>query len=89
MELYFAEPWYAENAGDCRGWRIFDVALNGKTVLKNLDILEEAGSRRGIRKKMTICTDGEICLSFPKIKSGQAVICAVALLKTKKERKTK
>ena len=53
------------------------------------EFLEEAGSRRGIRKKMTICTDGEICLSFPKIKSGQAVICAVALLKTKKERKTK
>ena len=88
VELYFAEPWYAENAGDCRGWRIFDVALNGTTIWENLDILAEAGSRRGLRKKMKIRANKEICLSFPRVKSGQAVICAVAISRSKKMKRT-
>lgn len=86
-ELYFTEPWYGMDGGDCRGWRLFDVALNGTTVFSSLDIWAEAGIRKVMKKKATICTEKEICLTFPRVKSYQAVISAVAI--SKKERKTK
>ena len=39
VELYFTEPWYGAGGGmDCTGWRLFDVAVNNKTMLHNLDI---------------------------------------------------
>jgi hypothetical protein len=38
VNLKFAEIWYAERAK-----RLFDVAINGETVLRNFDIVAEAG----------------------------------------------
>ena len=47
VRLYFQEPWFGkENAGiGGPGSRVFDVWCNGVTLLKNFDILNEAGSR--------------------------------------------
>jgi hypothetical protein len=47
VRLYFQEPWFGkENAGiGGPGSRVFDVWCNGVALLKNFDILNEAGSR--------------------------------------------
>jgi hypothetical protein len=39
IEFYFIEPWLGTGGGmDCTGMRLFDIAVNGKTVIKDLDI---------------------------------------------------
>ncbi|RYZ33945.1 MAG: DUF4982 domain-containing protein, partial [Sphingobacteriales bacterium] len=44
VELYFTEPWLGTGGGvDATGWRLFDVAVNDKIVLKDVDIWKEVG----------------------------------------------
>ena len=46
MELYFTEPGHGTGGGvqtDCEGLRIFDVAVNDKVLLDDLDVWAEAG----------------------------------------------
>jgi len=50
LKLHFMEP---ENLK--AGQRVFDVALQGKTILRDLDITKEAGGvRRAIIKEFTV-----------------------------------
>lgn len=81
IELYFTEPWYGIGGGmDCEGWRVFDAEVNGRTVLKDLDIWKESGTCNGLKKTIVVeNTEHEIRLSFPRVKSYQAVICAIAV----------
>ena len=81
LELYFVEPWLGRGGGmDCTGWRCFDVAVNGKTVLNNLDIWKEAGHARALKKVIDVrVTGGVLVLNFPHIAAGQAVISALAI----------
>lgn len=83
IELYFTEPWYGVGGGmNCAGWRVFDVAVNGNTVLRDLDIWKESGCQNGLKKTVKASAqDGRLRIHFPKIKSGQAVICAIAVKK--------
>lgn len=79
LNLYFMEPWYGVGGGmDCTGWRLFDVSVNGKTVLENVDIWKEAGVHKAW--KVTVpaeAVDGKLVLAFPHVASGQAVISAI------------
>ncbi|WP_163712488.1 malectin domain-containing carbohydrate-binding protein [Mangrovibacterium lignilyticum] len=81
LELYFIEPWFGTGGGAvCEDWRVFDVAVNGEVVLKDLDIWKEVGHDRLLKKKIPVSiTDGQLDLSFPTVKSGQAVISAIAI----------
>ncbi len=81
VELYFTEPWYGAGGGiDCSGWRMFDVAINNKTVIKNLDIWKEVGYCGALKKTFVIkVTGGQLVISFPKVAAGQAVISAIAV----------
>lgn len=80
VELYFTEPWYGTGGGNCTGWRLFDVALNGKTVLHDLDLWREAGHAGAVKKVFeTQARDGWIEVSFPRVESYQAVISAIAI----------
>jgi len=81
LELYFVEPWLGRGGGmDCTGWRSFDVGVNGKTVLKDLDIWKEAGHARALKKVVNVhVTGGRLRLDFPHIAAGQAVISALAI----------
>lgn len=81
VELYFTEPWYGTGGGmDCTGWRIFDVAINNKTVIKNLDIWKEAGYDRALKKTVKVrVTGGLLQISFPDVEAGEAVISAIAV----------
>lgn len=81
VEVYFSEPWYGTGGGiDCRGWRLFDVAVNGKTFIKDLDIWKETGHGAALKKSFKAkVTGGRLIVSFPRITSGQAVISAIAV----------
>jgi hypothetical protein len=80
IELYFTEPWYGLNNMDAKGWRMFDVAVNGKTVIKDLDIWATVGYNAAFKKAVTAhVTGGQLTISFPHVESGEAVISAIAI----------
>jgi len=80
VELYFAEPWYGLGNINATGWRIFDVAVNGKALIKDLDIYKEAGYACALKKTVKVqVTNGEMNINFPQVTSGQAVISAIAI----------
>lgn len=87
VELYFIEPWYGTGGSlDCKGWRIFDVAINDKVVLDDLDIWAEADHDKMLKKTVEVNVKGGLLkISFPEVKSGQAVISAIAISTTDKE----
>lgn len=81
VELYFIEPWLGVGGGmEASGMRLFDVAVNGKTVLNDLDIWTEAGTNTALKKVVKAkSVNGKIIISFPESKAGQAVISAIAI----------
>lgn len=80
VELYFAEPWYGLGNINATGWRLFDVAVNGKTMLKNVDLFKEAGFAGAVKKVLKVhVTNGHLDLNFPHVASGQAIISAIAI----------
>lgn len=80
IELYFAEPWYGRTGIDATGWRVFDVAVNGRTVIKDLDIFKEAGFAHALKKVVRARSrDGKLVISFPHVEVGEAEISAIAV----------
>ena len=83
VELYFAEPWHGKGGGekdDYEGLRIFNVAINGETVIDDLDPWAEAGYCGALKRTVTAkAKDGKLLISFPEVKAGQAIICGIAV----------
>ena len=83
VELYFTEPWHGTGGSDktdCEGWRIFDIAVNDSVVLDNLDIWAESGHDGALKKVIyTTVKSGQLEISFPEVKAGQALISAIAI----------
>lgn len=81
IELFFTEPWYGTGGGDATGWRLFDVAVNGETKIRDLDVWKESGGRAHALKKIvtTRAKNGRLEISFPRVASYQAVISAIAI----------
>lgn len=81
VELYFIEPWYGTGGGlDCEGHRIFDIAVNNDTLLKDLDIWWEAGHDKVLKKTVTAnINNGTLEIHFPRVTAGQAIISAIAI----------
>jgi hypothetical protein len=80
VELYFIEPWHGGGGIDARGWRVFDVAVNGEVVLDDLDIFGEAGHDGALKKVVRARAEGGMLeISFPEMKSYQAVVSAIAV----------
>lgn len=86
VELYFNEPWLGTGGGlDCTGFRLFDVAVNGETYIKDLDIWKEAGHDGALKKTLKVkVRGGKLNISFPKVLSGQALISAIAIATSNK-----
>jgi hypothetical protein len=85
VELYFIEAWLGIGGGiNAKGMRLFDVAINGKTVIDDLDIWNEVGTNTALKKMVKVnVKGGKLIISFPESKSGQAVISAIAIASTK------
>ncbi len=80
IELYFMEPVYGTGGGNAENWRLFDVAVNGRTVLKNVDLFAEAGRAGAIKKIVTSnAENGRLRIHFPHVAANQAVISAIAV----------
>jgi hypothetical protein len=81
VELYFIEPWWGtDRSMDCEGYRIFDVAISGDTLLKRLDIWKEAGHDKLLKKTVKAYSKNALLeISFPATIAGQAVISAIAV----------
>jgi len=86
VELYFVEPWLGTGGGmDATGMRLFDVAVNGQRVLKNVDIWAEAGHDAALKKTVKAQVKGGVLvISFPEVKSGQALISGIAIASANK-----
>ena len=82
VELYFIEPWLGNGGINAKGMRIFDVAINGKTVINDLDIWNAAGANTVVKKSFFAkAVNEKIVISFPQSKVGQALISAIAIAK--------
>ena len=83
IEFYFAEPWHGKDSDlsdDYEGLRIFDIAVNGKTVIDDLDPWAEAGYCGAMKRVITTkAENGHLRISFPEVKAGQAIIAAIAI----------
>jgi hypothetical protein len=83
VELYFVEPWHGKDGGekdDFEGLRIFDVAINGETVIDDLDPWAEAGYCGALKRVVLAkAKDGNLHISFPEVKAGQAILCGIAI----------
>ena len=84
------EPWHGRGGGeptagrmavnDYEGLRIFDVAVNGETLVDDLDPWAEAGYCGAMKRVVSArAKDGRLRVSFPEVKAGQAVICGIAI----------
>ncbi|SFH24117.1 malectin domain-containing carbohydrate-binding protein [Pedobacter insulae] len=89
VELYFIEPWLGTGGGmDATGMRLFDVAINDKLVLNDVDIWKEVGHDALLKKLIkTTVKGGLLTISFPEVKVGQAVISAIAIASLNKHLK--
>jgi len=89
VEFYFTEPWLGTGGGmDCSGLRLFDVAINDKIVLRNVDIWKEAGHDGALKKLVKASvTGGQLVISFPNVASGQALMSAIAIASLNKKLK--
>jgi len=81
VEMYFIEPWLGIGGGiEAEKMRLFDVAINNKTVIKDLDIWKETGTNSLVKKTVKVFVKGgRLTVSFPQVKVGQAVISAIAI----------
>jgi hypothetical protein len=79
------EPWLGIGASfDCTGMRMFDIAINNKTMISKLDIFKEAGTNRALKKTIKARVEGgQLVISFPQIAAGQAIIAAIAIASVK------
>ncbi|MBR1687409.1 MAG: beta-galactosidase [Prevotella sp.] len=83
IELYLAEPWIGRGGGetdDYEGIRIFDIAVNDSVVVDDLDPWAEAGYCGAMRRIVYAeARNGQLRISFPEVKAGQAIISAIAI----------
>ena len=70
---------FAEIVRDAPGIRVFDVALNGKTVLKDFDVFSAAGGKNiAIDTSFVVSAPaGVLRITVPRVASGSARICAI------------
>ncbi len=71
VRLYFAETYWTQV-----GQRIFNVSINGSTVLNNFDIVAQAGSYlTGIERDFTAIADntGQVIMTFTTVKDNAQV----------------
>lgn len=82
VRLHLAEPWFGVgSSGDCTGWRLFDIALNGRTKVHDLDVWRMAGGHHCL-VTLDISADvdtGLLALHFPRVACGQALIFAIEI----------
>lgn len=86
LHLHFAETFYGpENAGEGgEGSRTMTILANGQTLLRDFDVLADAGGARTAEVKVfhdiSPGDDGQLRLNFASASSGSAMISAIEIL---------
>jgi beta-galactosidase len=75
ITLRFAEP-----TASAAGERVFDVSVNGKRLLKQLDVFATAGGKlKGVERTVqATARDGALLVDFAPEK-GEAVVSSIAI----------
>jgi hypothetical protein len=84
VRCHFAEPWFGVGGfNDAAGLRVFDVAVNGQTVDRALDIHEVSGGHhRALVREYIVEQDCEVLtLHFPRIQVNQALIFGIECIR--------
>jgi hypothetical protein len=76
IRLFFAEPGNTKP-----GNRVFDVAVQGKTVLENVDITRETAPATGLVKELAGIKVGDTLTVELKPKAGKTLLCGVELIR--------
>ena len=61
VRLYFAETWSGANSN---GVRVFDVAIEGVTVLDNYDVFADVGANKGVMKSFVVTSNANLDIDF-------------------------
>jgi hypothetical protein len=61
VRLYFAEDYSGDFA---TGARVFDVAIEGQTVLNHYDAFADVGSLKGVVKSFIVTSDSDLNITF-------------------------
>ncbi|MEM9782127.1 MAG: malectin domain-containing carbohydrate-binding protein, partial [Pseudomonadota bacterium] len=77
VNLYFDELFF-----DAAGERVFDVAIEGTTVLDDFDTFATYGNNTGLQSFVTTVDDGELNLEFLKGAANNPHIAAIEILAT-------
>ena len=86
LHLHFAETFYGpENvAGGGEGSRTMTILANGRPLLEDFDVLDDAGDGRTAEVRVfpdiSPAADGQLHLSFSSAKSGSAMVSAIEIL---------
>jgi len=86
LRLHFAETFYGpENSGGGgEGSRTMTVMANGETVLRDFDVLADAGGERTAEVKVfhdiSPASDGQLHLAFSSANGGSAMLSAIEIL---------
>lgn len=86
LHLHFAETFYGpENpGGEGEGSRMMTVTANGTPILRDLDVLADAGggciADVKVVRDIFPATDGELHLKFSSANGGRAMVSAIEIL---------
>ena len=87
IELYFTEPFSknemknTERSGvSANGERIFDVLINNKVVIENLNLAKDYGCQTAVIKAFEISTQGGISIKLNSI-AGKTVLSGIRIQK--------
>ncbi len=86
LRLHFAETFYGpeSSGGGGEGSRTMTVSVNGQPLLRDFDVLADAGGERTAEVKVfpdiSPAADGQVHLSFASGKSGSAMVSAIEIL---------
>lgn len=86
LRLYFAENFYGPESPGAggEGSRTLTISANGQMLLRDFDVLADAGGERTAEVKVfpdvSPASDGQLHLSFASGKSGSAMVSAIEIL---------
>ena len=79
---YTVRLHFADDISSGSGQRVFNVVINGTTVLPNFDVYSEVGKLTADVKQFSVSsgTSGSMVIQFLKGKSGQALVNGIEIL---------
>lgn len=78
--VYEVELRFVETKFNKTGERVFDVAINGQTLLEKLDLIKEAGAQRAFTRRFQVIAKDCIAIDFTA-HQGKAILSAARIRK--------